>query len=181
LVGYAKAISILFTLQGFPSPVNPSDPNNAGGIIIMNHKREGHCSATIPPQLRNPGKTWYNGLVISLDGLRVDMTCLGHFIGPPVSEYAQTSAKKVDYHTYPSGNKVIQAFSADDFVFFNEAGNTLELCDNSCLDQVHKVKITWRTQKNRRNGQAITISAKKHVTKYALFVPLEEWCFGHNV
>jgi hypothetical protein len=89
------------------------------------------------------------------------MTCLGRFIGPCVSKYAQTSAKKVDYHTYPSGNKVIKAFSADDFVFFDEAGNTLELCDNSCLDQAHKVKITWRIQKNRQNGQAITISAKK--------------------
>ena len=40
LVGYAKAMSILFTLQGFPSPVNPSDPNNMGGIIITNHGRE---------------------------------------------------------------------------------------------------------------------------------------------
>ena len=40
LVGYAKAILILFTLRGFPSPVNLSDPNNTGGIIIMNHKRE---------------------------------------------------------------------------------------------------------------------------------------------
>jgi hypothetical protein len=92
-----------------------------------------------------------------------------------VSEYAQTSAKKVDYHTHPSGNKVIKAFTADNFVFFDKAGNTLELCDNSCLDQAHKVKITWRIQKNRQNGQAITI------TKYALFVPLEEWCFGQDV
>ena len=28
-----------------------------------------------------------------------DLTCLGRFIGPRVSEYAQTSSKKVDYHT----------------------------------------------------------------------------------
>ena len=77
-----------------------------------------------------------------------------------MSEYAQTSSNKLDYHTYPSGNKVIKAFTADDF-FFEEAGNTLKLRDNSCVDQAHKVKITWRIQKNRQNGQAITISAKK--------------------
>ena len=86
-----------------------------------------------------------------------NVTCLGRFIGPCVSEYAQTSSKKVDYHTYPSGKKVIKAFTADDFVFFNKAGNTLELCDNSCLDQAHKVNITWCIKKNRRNGQKITL------------------------
>ena len=38
LVGYAKVILILFTLQG--SPVDQSGPNNMGGIIIKNHERE---------------------------------------------------------------------------------------------------------------------------------------------
>ena len=71
------------------------------------------------------------------------------FIGPHVSEYAQTSAKKVDYHVYPSSKKVIKAFNANNFVFFDRSGHTLELLDNSCLDQVHRVKITWRIQKNR--------------------------------
>jgi hypothetical protein len=32
LVGYANSISNLFTLQGFPSPVNPSDPSNTGAL-----------------------------------------------------------------------------------------------------------------------------------------------------
>ena len=32
LARYAKAILILFTLEGFPSPVNPMDPNNMGGL-----------------------------------------------------------------------------------------------------------------------------------------------------
>ena len=89
------------------------------------------------------------------------MTFLGRFIGPRVSEYAQTSAKKVDYHVYPSGKKVIKAFSADDFVFFDRSGHTLELLDDACLDQAHRVKITWRIQKNRRNGQKITLSGEK--------------------
>ena len=80
-----------------------------------------------------------------------DMTCLGRFIGPRVSEYAQTSSKKVYYHTYPLGNKVIKAFNTDTFIFFDKAGKTLELSDNSCLDRAHNVKITWRIQKNCRN------------------------------
>ena len=61
----------------------------------------------------------------SEQNLMFDMTCLVRFIGTRVSEYAQTSSKKVDHHTYPSFKKVIKAFTADDFVFFNKAGNTL--------------------------------------------------------
>ena len=112
--------------------------------------------------------------------LMFDMTCLGHFIGPRVSEYAQTSATKVDYHVYPSGKKVIKAFTADNFVFFDRSGHTLELLDESCLDQAHRVKITWRIQKNRRYCQKITLSGEKHVSQYALCVPRGEWYSVQN-
>ena len=78
----------------------------------------------------------------SKQNLMFDVTCLGHFIGPRVSEYSKTSSKKVDRHKYPLGKKVIKAFTADDFVFFDKSGHTLELCDDSCLDQAHTVKIT---------------------------------------
>jgi hypothetical protein len=77
-----------------------------------------------------------------------NITCLGRYIGPRVSEYVQTSSKKVDRHKNPSGKKVIKAFTANDFVFFYKSGNTLELLIDACLDQAHKVKITWRIQKN---------------------------------
>ena len=97
----------------------------------------------------------------SKKNLMFTMTCLGCFIGPRASKYAQTSSKKVDYHTYPLGNKVIKAFTADDFAFFYKAGNTQELINKSCIDQAHKVQITWRIQKNCRNGQKITLSAKQ--------------------
>ena len=90
-----------------------------------------------------------------------NMTCLGRFIGPCVGEYAQTSAKKVDYHVYPSKKKVIKVFTANDFVFFDKSGHTLELLDKSYLDQAHRVKITWRIQKNRQNGQKITLLGEK--------------------
>ena len=64
-----------------------------------------------------------------------NITCLGRFIGPRVSEYAKTSSKKVDYNIYPSGKNVIKAFTANDFVFFDKSGHTLELHNKSCLDR----------------------------------------------
>ena len=78
-----------------------------------------------------------------------------------MSEYAQTSAKRVDLHIYPSGKKVIKAFTANDFVFYDKAGHTLQLIDNPSLAQAHRVRITWRIQKNRRNGQKITLLGKR--------------------
>jgi len=89
-----------------------------GGIIITNHGREEDIAmqryplnsailaklGTIAASSRSEG---------SKQNLIFDVTCLGRFIGPWVSEYSQTSSNKVDYHIYPSGNKVIKAFTAE--------------------------------------------------------------------
>ena len=170
LAGYAKAVNKLFTLRGFTAPVDLSDPENYTGMKIMNHQKEEDISVQRYPlnsEILAKLATMASSST-SMDSeknLMFDMTCLGRFIGPRVSKYAQTSSKKVDYHKYPSGNKVIKAFTTDDFVFFNKAGNTLKLIDNSCLDQAHKVRITWHIQKNCRNGQKITLSAEQSYHK----------------
>ena len=77
------------------------------------------------------------------------MVFVGRFIGPRVSKYAQTSPSKVDYHVYPSGKKVIKAFIANNFAFYDKSGNLIVHLDNESVDIVKKVKITWRIQKNR--------------------------------
>jgi len=86
---------------------------------------------------------------------------MARIIGPRVSEYAQTSPTKIDYHVYPSGKKVIKAFTANDFVFYDKSGHIIksQSLTAASADVVAKVKATWRIQKNRRNGQAITLSA----------------------
>ncbi len=52
--------------------------------------------------------------------LLFDMLTLSRFIRPRISEYAQTTQDKVDYHVYPSGTRVIKAFTANDFVFYDK-------------------------------------------------------------
>jgi hypothetical protein len=67
----------------------------------------------------------------------------------------------VDYHVYPSGKKVIKAFSANDFCFFNKNSQAItELSDNS-IDRVNRVCISCRIQKNCQNNQTITLSSDK--------------------
>ncbi len=87
------------------------------------------------------------------------MLTLSRFIGPRVSKYAQTTQDKVDYHVYPTGTRVIKAFTANDFVFYDKSGHVLKKIDDSTLDLATFVQITWRIQKNRQNGQKIKLSA----------------------
>jgi hypothetical protein len=87
------------------------------------------------------------------------MLTLSRFIGPHVSEYAQTTLDKVDYHVYPSGTRVIKEFTANDFIFYNKSGHVLKKIDDSTHNLATSVQITWPIQKNRQNGQKIKLSA----------------------
>ncbi len=89
--------------------------------------------------------------------LLFDMLTLSPFIGPHVSEYAQTTQDKVDYHIYPSGTCV--AFTTNDFVFYDKSGHVLKKINNSTLDLATSVQITWCIQKNCQSGQKIKLSA----------------------
>jgi hypothetical protein len=91
--------------------------------------------------------------------LLFNILTLAHFIGPHISEYAQTTQDKIDYHVYPSGTHVIKAFTANYFVFYNKNGHVLKKNDDSSLDLATSVQITWCIQKNHQNGQKIKFSA----------------------
>ncbi len=87
------------------------------------------------------------------------MLTFSRFIGPCISEYAQTTQDKVDYHVYPSGTHVIKVFTANDFVFYDKSGHVLKKIDDSTLNLATSVQITWCIEKNCQNGQKIKLSA----------------------
>jgi hypothetical protein len=62
----------------------------------------------------------------SVSSLLFDVVVLGCYIGPCLSQYAQTTQDKVDHHTYPSGKTVIKAFIANDFIFYDEKKRVLK-------------------------------------------------------
>jgi hypothetical protein len=98
-----------------------------------------------------------------------DILTLACFIGPHVSEYAQTAQDKVDYHVYPSGTCIIKAFTANNFVFYDKNDHVLTRINNPSFDSATSVQITWRIQKNHQNGQKIKLSA---VTKNPKICPV---------
>jgi hypothetical protein len=96
----------------------------------------------------------------SAESMTFDWFNIMKYMGFRVAEYAQTTQSKVDEFEYPSGNKVVKAFVANNWKFHNDNGRlmTIHLLDGSA-DPPKKLKITFRIQKNRRNGQSITFVA----------------------
>jgi hypothetical protein len=90
-----------------------------------------------------------------------NLVVVGCYIGPRVSEYAQTTDKSVDYHVYPSGKQVIKAFTANDFRFFDKNSQAITDLSHASINVVDRVPITWRIQKNRQNNQTVTLSSDK--------------------
>ena len=162
--GYALAVNTLFRLRGYKPPTDMTDRNNMPGIVINNLiKQEDVANQRAPldnaifVEINRAAKASH-----SLDSdrnLLFDILTFGRFIGPRVSEYAQTTQDKIDYHEYPNGNRVIKAFTANDFVFCDANDNILSHFDESSLVAATSVKIRWRIQKNRQNGQTITLRA----------------------
>jgi hypothetical protein len=163
--GYAMAINTLFRLRGYKPPTDLSDRNNMPGIIINNLiKQEDVASQRAPldnaifAEINRAAKASHSR--DSDRNLLFDILTFARYIGPRVSEYAQTTQERVDYHVYPNGMSVIKAFTANDFVFCDNNNNILSPIDESSLSLISSVKITWRIQKNRQNGETIKLQAE---------------------
>jgi hypothetical protein len=165
--GYAEVVNNLFKLRCFISPTNLSNPNNMTAILLNNMLREEVIARQRAP-LNNkifPGlhqTSTASKCKDSVSDLLFDVVALGCYIGPCLSEYAQTTQDKVDCHTYPSGTSVIKALIAKDFIFYNERKHIIKELnlDVDSLQQARFVKITWWIQKNCQNGQSITLAAE---------------------
>jgi hypothetical protein len=164
LRGYATAVNTLFQLWGFKQPTNLSNPSNMAGIIINILIKEktvasqrSPLDSTVFAELQHAVSSSHS--CDSDQNLLFNILTLAGFIGPRVSEYAQTTQDEVDYHVYPSRTRVIKAYTANDFVFYHKNGHVLKNIDDSSLILAVSIQITWRIQKNHQNGQKIRLSA----------------------
>ncbi len=165
LCGYATAVNTLFQLRGFKQPTNLSNPSNMAGIIINNLINEetvasqrSPLDSTIFAELQRAASSSHS--CDSDQNLLFDILTLARFIGPCISEYAQTTQDKVDYHVYPSGTRVIKAFAANDFVFCNKNGHILTKIDDhhSSLPLLYRLPgASRRTIKTARRSNSLQI------------------------
>jgi hypothetical protein len=106
-------------------PVDTSNPNNMVGILINNLDKEEDIARQRSPLDSNIFAKLLQKLNVSClpdseQRTLFNLVALGCYIGPRVSEYAQTTDKNVDYHVYPSRKQVIKAFTANNFQFFEK-------------------------------------------------------------
>ena len=172
--GYGDAVNTLFQKRGFPLPIRWSEAGNIPAVLVNNWSREEDVASQRSPldnrifaQLH--AKASASESPDSLDNLFFELLVLARYVGPRSSEYAQTKQSSCDYHTYPSGRKVVKAFTANDFSFYDEQGNQVMDLTGSAIEQAASVKIVWRIQKNRQNGQHITLGAD---TKVPILCPV---------
>jgi hypothetical protein len=160
--GYAKAVNNLFKLRRFIPPANLPDPNNMMAILHKNMLREEDVARQRAPLnnkifVKQRQTATARKCEDSVSDLLFDAMALRDYIGPCLRKYAQTTKDKVNHHTYPSGKTVIKAFIVNNFIFYDERKRIIKELKNNSLQQAHSNKITWRVQKNRQNGQSITL------------------------
>jgi len=159
--GYGKAVNILFELRDFEIPGDTSDKENLCSKIIHAREREEDIAKQRSPITTEMFAAMADKAISSkedsCDLVIFDWFCFIRITGLRVAEYAQRYQTKVDVHEYPSGKRVTKAFIANDWKFYEKKG---KIVDVSCpTSKPTKVKVTFRIQKNRRNGQKVTIVA----------------------
>jgi hypothetical protein len=184
--GYATSINLLFRLRGMKAPADTSNPNNMAGILINNLVKEEDIARQRSPLDSNifAKLLWKSNVSCLPDSEQhtlFDLVVLGCYIGPRVSEYAQTTDKKVDYHVYPSGKQVIKAFTANNFHYFDKNSQVISELSDTSIEVVDRVPITWRIQKNCQNNQTVTLLSDRTNTSIcpvlaALYLVLRARC-----
>ena len=161
--GYAEDVALLFTLRGFPSPVDFGNKTNRTTIIVNNLKKEEDIATQRLPlddkihaELINMGKKAGKD---SAEAVVAEIVSTGKATGYRASEHSQKTQDKVDYHKYPSGKEVMKALNGNDVIFADSKGVLFQIKKKSDIDRVHSVVITWRHQKNRRNGEKTRLIA----------------------
>ncbi len=95
----------------------------------------------------------------SIEAVVADWFTLIRITGLRCAEYARMTQSAVDKHEYPSGRCVTKAFVPTDWKFYDKDGVTINVHPLSKDVQAFptKLHVTYRIQKNRQNGQSITL------------------------
>ncbi len=167
LRGYAEAVNMLFILRGMPVPYISGDKSNDSTVAIVNLADEENIAVQRNPLTEDIAaecvKLGKKAHPNSAESLITNILCLGRYIGPRLSEYAQKQQTKIVYHTWKSGKKIVRSWILQDFKFFDKKRNHIPLRgrtrDNTrqIYSELAYMTVTWRIQKNRRNGQSIKI------------------------
>ena len=162
--GYAQSINKLFEYRGLPIPANLFDRENMTSKLIHIREREETIARRRSPISKEMFVAIANHACDadrdSAESVIFDWITLGRVAGFRVAEYAQTTQNKVDEFEYASGNRIVKAFVPLDWKFYDKQGRLMNVHSlDGLADPPSKMKLTFRIQKNRQNGQSINFVA----------------------
>ena len=147
--GYIRSINILFQLRNCTIPADLLDNENICSKIFKSRKQEEDIARQRSPitneifaYLLNRNRD--NALQDSFEAAVTDFMIIIRLLGLRVSEYAQTTQNKIDVHEYPSGKRVIKAFTPLDFIIYDKNNAIIdEINSTKQLTTLKKVKVTF--------------------------------------
>ncbi len=163
--GYVEVINTLFCLCHLDIPADLSDRANMCSRIILAWEREENIAWQRSPITREMVSALLDLAkrlpVNSVETVVADWFTFIRTTGLRCAEYAQKTQSALDKHEYPSGKRVIKAFVPTDWRFYDSSGALICIHSLNSDPQVlpKKLKLTFRIQKNRQNGQFITLVA----------------------
>ena len=155
--GYVKSINTLFKLCNFDPPADLSDRTNMCTKIIVAREKE-ECIATKYDNSRDLQRPTQSSEKITRWFCQ---DCSLWLVHPHSNHWSTLHGKctktqtKIDEHKYASGKHVIKAFISSDWKFYNSKGRLI----TDPMEVPTKLKMTFQIQKNRQNGQSITLVA----------------------
>ena len=156
---YVDTINALFTSRGFPQPADWDVPSCVTALYSdvktweNEPNRRTHMQPTFLSTLVSLASKDKEGL--SFQAAICDWALLGRFTAFRLAEYGQSTQSKVGYHTTAFGKKIMKAMCRLDFAFYDIHGHRILNPHKVDPPAIHKVTITWRVQKNRRNNQKV--------------------------
>ena len=161
--GYAQAINTLFELRKCQIPADLSSRSNMCYNLILAREREENVARQRSPITRE----MFTALLERAKTSQIDSDVavvaqwftIIRITGFRCSEYAQTRQSAFDEYEYPSGRRVIKAFTPLDWNFYDDRNRLISIHTQGTdlREYPKKLKITFRHQKNRQNGQSITL------------------------
>jgi hypothetical protein len=163
--GYVEAINTLFRLRQFDIPADLSDRTNICFKIIHAREKEENIARQRSPITREMFAALLDlakkSTADSIEVVVADWFIFIRITGLRCAEYAQKTQSTIEEHEYPSGKRVIKAFIPTDWEFYDGSGSLIRIhtLNGDLREFPKKLRVTFRIQKNRRNGQKITLVA----------------------
>ena len=159
---YLEAVNDLFVQKKCPLPI---DLNNPKACPAANFYEQIKTWETEPNRRTHMTPEFLQQLLTLADKIDdkdtfvpvlVDWTIMARYGGFRFCEVGQKTQTRIEYHEIAvTARRIMKAFARGDFEFFDAHGRKIEDVEAN-VKSIRKLRITWRVQKNRRNGQRIT-------------------------